>query len=87
MVPNSAEICTAILLSYLLITPRELELKYFFLSDILILALFVNILTAKYVLCYSENLQQSNQMQLSKKKKVLCEVSALFLISTSSFEY
>ena len=53
-----------------------------------ILALFVNIFTAdhKYYLCNRENLQQSNQVQLSQKQKVLCEIFALFLKSTSNFE-
>ena len=54
-----------------------------------ILVLFVNTLAAdhKYFLCNRVNLQQSNQTQLSKKQKALCEIFALFLKSTSNFEH
>ena len=76
MVPNTAAISTAVLLSNLLVTLREIEL-------------FVKILTAdhKYSLCNAENLQQSIKMQSFKKQKVLFELCASILKSTSSFEH
>ena len=76
MVPNTAAISTAVLLSNLLVTLREIEL-------------FVKILTAdhKCSLCNAENLQQSIKMQLFKKQKVLSELCALILKSTSTLEH
>ena len=51
--------------------------------------MFVNTLTAddKYSLCNKENLQQSTQMQLSKKENTLRELFASFPKSTSNFEH
>ena len=41
----------------------------------------------KYSLCNRENLQQSIQVQLSKKQKTFSEFFNLFLKSTSNFEH
>ena len=53
-----------------------------------ILALFVDIMSTdhKYSLCNKENLQQSIQVQLSKKQRPFSGFSSLFLKSTSNFE-
>ena len=53
-----------------------------------IVPLFVNILTAdhKYSLC-NMNLQHFIKMQLSKKQRILFELCALNLKSTSNFEH
>ena len=71
MVRNSVKICTAILLSYLLSTVKAIELEEVCLSDMQILGLFLNTLTAddKYFLVNRDNLTQNIQMEWSKKQK------------------
>ena len=51
--------------------------------------LFDNILSTdhKDSLCRRENLEQSIQMQLSRKQKIVFEFFALFLKCTSNFEH
>ena len=54
-----------------------------------ILGLFVNTLNAEVwdFLRYSENLQQSIQMQLSNKSKIFSEIFTPFLKFTSNFKH
>ena len=54
-----------------------------------VLRMFVNILTVdgKYSLRKRENLQQTTEMQFSKKQKSFKEFFAAFLKSTSHFEH
>ena len=63
--------------------------KMSFLAIFEILGLFLNILNDhhKYSLCNREHLQQSIQMQLSKKEKLLSEFFTSSLKSASDFEY
>ena len=71
-VPNTAEICTAPLLSYSLIIPRIIELENASLSQISNLIPFVNTLTAhnKYSGNISGNFLQTIQIQVSKKPNI-----------------
>ena len=54
-----------------------------------IIELFVNTFTTedRYSLCNRKNLPHPNKMQLSEKQKILSEVFAVFLKSTSRFEH
>ena len=69
-----AEICNAALLSYFLITLREIKLVTL-LVTFEILGLCGNIVSAghKYSLCNTENSQESVVMQSSKKQKAFFE--------------
>ena len=71
--------CTIAFLSYYLITLTKIELENGALSDMWILAHFVNTLTAdnKYFLHKRGNLLQLIQMQLSKNQKFLVHFCCL----------
>ena len=87
-VPNTAEICTRALLSYLFNTVREIELWNVSFRDIWNLRTFFNTLTAKnnYSLGNRENLLEQIQMQLSQKLIDFSRFFAAILKCKSNFE-
>ena len=86
---TTAEICTAVVLLYYLITLKELQFEKFFFSSIWNLETvcqYIDSLWQVFSLRKSECLTQPIQMKLSPKLKMCSHFFSGFLKSTSNFE-